>query len=76
MAGTILSRTWQVLLVSKKKISGNHAFLSFNLKKKKKNATYIALYFTVFCRIIIVVSLSLKNAWFPPIFSLDFNSPC
>ena len=25
---------------------------------------------------IIIASLSLKNAWLPPIFFLDFHSPC
>ena len=43
--------------------------------KKKKKTPYIAVYFTVFFRTI-VASLYLKNAWLPPIFFLDFNSPC
>ena len=48
------SRTQQVLLVSKMKIGGNHAFFrdnkaSFGKKKKPKKTTpYIVLYFTAF----------------------------
>ena len=39
-----------------------------------KKMPYVALYFTAFW--IIVAQLSLKNAWLPPIFVLDSNSPC
>ena len=43
------SRTQQVLLVSKKKIGGNHSFSRDNKASIwKKNAPYIALYFTAF----------------------------
>ena len=43
------SRTYQVLLVSKKKIGGNHAFFRDNKASIwKKKITYIALFFTAF----------------------------
>ena len=43
------SRTWQVLLVSIKKIRGNHAFsVRDNKASIRKITPYIALYFTAF----------------------------
>ena len=42
------SRTWQVILVSKKKIGGNHAFFRDNKASIWEKATYITLYFTGF----------------------------
>ena len=42
------SRTKQVLLVSKKKIGGNHAFFRDNKALIWKKMPYIALYFTAF----------------------------
>ena len=40
-------------------------------KKKRHTLLCILLFFRI-----IVASLSLKNAWLPPIFFLDFNIPC
>ena len=42
------SRTQQVILVSKKKIGGNHAFFRDNKASIWKKAPNIALYFTAF----------------------------
>ena len=42
------SRTWQVILVSKKKIGGSHAFFRDNKASIWKKAPYIALYFAAF----------------------------
>ena len=53
---------------------GNYAFLRDNKASNGQKTPYIALYFTVFR--MIVAKLSLQNAWLPPIFFLDFNSPC
>ena len=39
--------------------------------KKRHTLLCILLFFRI-----IVASLSLKNAWLPPIFFLDFNRPC
>ena len=43
------SRTWLMLLVSKKKIGGNHAFFRDNKALILKGTPYIALYFKAFC---------------------------
>ena len=40
-----------------------------------KKTPYIALYFTAFSNNCCLL-ISKKNAWLPPIFFLDFNSPC
>ena len=42
------SRIYQVLLVSKKKIGGNHAFFRDNKASIWKKTPYIPLYFTAF----------------------------
>ena len=42
------SRTWEVILVSKKKIGGKHAFFRDNKASIWKKAPYIALYFAAF----------------------------
>ena len=42
------SRTKQVLLVSKKKIGGNHAFFKDNKALIWEKMPYIALYFSTF----------------------------
>ena len=61
-----------MLLKSKKKIGGNHAFFKDNLstifaKSFKLQAMYDVLYQTE-------AQLSLKNALLPPIFFLDSKS--
>ena len=63
-----------MLLVSKKKIGGNHVFFRDNkasIWKKLHTLLFNLLLFRL-----IVAKLSLKNAWLPPIFCLDSNSPC
>ena len=42
------SRTWQVRLVSKKKMWGNHAFFRDNKAPILERTSYIVLYFTGF----------------------------
>ena len=46
------SRTQQVLLVSKEKIGGNHAFFRDNKASIWKEMSHIALYFTFFIIIV------------------------
>ena len=68
------SRTSQVLLVSKMKIGGNHAFFGGNkasIWKKRHTLLCILLLFRI-----IVAYQFLKNVWLPPIFFLDSNSRC
>ena len=73
-------RSLQVPLVSKKKIWGNHAFL-----REITEITVITLQFEKECHTLLFIlklfanishQLSLKNAWLPPVFFLDFNSAC
>ena len=47
--------------------------IKLQFEKKKTNKPIHCFVFYCFFRIIF---LSLKNAWFPPIFFLDFNSSC
>ena len=66
------SRTQQVLLESKKKIGGDHAFFrdnkaSISKKKKKKKPPYIALYFTAFSNDYCLI-ISKKKCVFAPFF--------
>ena len=78
------SRTCQMLLVSKKKIWGNHAFFRSNKASTWKKKPYNAFYFAVFlnnCCLINYCLITSKKCVVPPpppppIFLLDFNSPC
>ena len=64
----------QVVLVSKEKIGGNHAFFRDNKASIWKTTPYIALYFTAFWNnCCLFVS---KIAWLFPIYFLDFSNPC
>ena len=68
------STTQQVLLASKMRIGGNHAFFRGNkasIWKKRHRLLCILQLFRI-----IVAKLSQKNARLSPIFFLDFNGPC
>ena len=66
------SRTCQMLLVSQKKKLGVTMHLSQIIKLQFRKKSHTLLYILRD----INVQLSLKNAWLPPIFFLDSNSPC
>ena len=59
------SRTLQVLLLSKKKIGGNHAFSKDDKASIRKTTPYIALYFKAFYKLILLVNYLRKMCGYP-----------
>ena len=70
------SRTYQVLLVSIKKIGDNNAFFRDNLSSIWEKMPYIVLYFTAFFNYCCL--LVLKDGWFTQFFFFfcPFNLIC
>ena len=64
-----------MLLVSKKKIGGNHAFSEIIKPQFGKERHSLLCILKLFTNIV-DSQLSSKNAWFPVMFFLDCNNTC
>ena len=62
-----------MLLVSKKKLWGNHAFSEIIKLQFGRNAIHCIVFYCFYKNCCLIISK--KNAWFTPIFILDFYSP-